>query len=160
MVFLILIGAAIFSLVFRGFGGEELVGQFFMELPGGVVSATILVMVIFLLGFVLDFIEITFVVVPSGAGVAGNGPGSGLAWDYDCHQPADLVFDSALWFCPVLSSRRGAVLCRYFGYVPRRNALYCYPIAADVDAVDLAVLATWLRCYLQLIVGHKGWLRQ
>lgn len=65
MVFLILIGAAIFSLVFRGFGGEELVEQFFMNLPGGVVSATILVMaVIFLLGFVLDFIEITFVVVP------------------------------------------------------------------------------------------------
>jgi tripartite ATP-independent transporter DctM subunit len=65
MVFLILIGAAIFSLVFRGFGGEELVEQFFSELPGGVVSATILVMVvIFLLGFVLDFIEITFVVVP------------------------------------------------------------------------------------------------
>ena len=65
MVFLILIGAAIFSLVFRGFGGEELVEQFFAQLPGGVVSATILVMVvIFLLGFVLDFIEITFVVVP------------------------------------------------------------------------------------------------
>ena len=65
MVFLILIGAAIFSLVFRGFGGEELVEQFFSELPGGVLSATILVMVvIFLLGFVLDFIEITFVVVP------------------------------------------------------------------------------------------------
>ena len=65
MVFLILIGAAIFSLVFRGFGGEELVEQFFSQLPGGVVSATILVMVvIFLLGFVLDFIEITFVVVP------------------------------------------------------------------------------------------------
>ena len=65
MVFLILIGAAIFSLVFRGFGGEELVEQFFSQLPGGVVAATILVMVvIFLLGFVLDFIEITFVVVP------------------------------------------------------------------------------------------------
>ncbi len=65
MVFLILIGAAIFSLVFRGFGGEEMVEQFFSQLPGGVVSATILVMVvIFLLGFVLDFIEITFVVVP------------------------------------------------------------------------------------------------
>ncbi len=65
MVFLILIGAAIFSLVFRGFGGEEIVEQFFASLPGGVVSATILVMlVIFLLGFILDFIEITFVVVP------------------------------------------------------------------------------------------------
>jgi tripartite ATP-independent transporter DctM subunit len=65
MVFLILIGAAVFSLVFRGFGGEELVNAFFNELPGGVISATLLVMVvIFLLGFILDFIEITFVVVP------------------------------------------------------------------------------------------------
>lgn len=65
MVFLILIGAAVFSLVFRGFGGEEIVEQFFANLPGGVLSATILVMlVIFLLGFILDFIEITFVVVP------------------------------------------------------------------------------------------------
>ena len=65
MVFLILIGAAVFSLVFRGFAGEELVEQFFTTLPGGLVAATVLVMVvIFLLGFVLDFIEITFVVVP------------------------------------------------------------------------------------------------
>ena len=65
MVFLILIGAAVFSLVFRGFGGEEVVEQFFSSLPGGVVGATLLVMiVIFLLGFILDFIEITFVVVP------------------------------------------------------------------------------------------------
>lgn len=65
MVFLILIGAAIFSLVFRGFGGEELVQQFFSSLPGGLFGATLLVMVvIFLLGFILDFIEITFVVVP------------------------------------------------------------------------------------------------
>ena len=65
MVFFILIGAAVFSLVFRGFGGEEIVEHFFTNLPGGVVGATFLVMlVIFLLGFILDFIEITFVVVP------------------------------------------------------------------------------------------------
>ncbi|GAA0854141.1 TRAP transporter large permease subunit [Aliiglaciecola litoralis] len=65
MVFLILIGAAIFSLVFRGFGGEELIEGFFAELPGGTFSAVLVVMVvIFLLGFILDFIEITFVVVP------------------------------------------------------------------------------------------------
>ena len=65
MVFMILIGAAIFSLVFRGFGGEELVTEIFESLPGGVFGATLLVMlVIFLLGFILDFIEITFVVVP------------------------------------------------------------------------------------------------
>ncbi len=65
MVFTILVGASIFSLVFRGFGGEELINQVFQSLPGGLVGATILVMiVIFLLGFILDFIEITFVVVP------------------------------------------------------------------------------------------------
>ncbi len=65
MVFLILIGAAVFSLVFRGFGGEELIQNFFSQLPGGVFGATFVVMlVLFLLGFILDFIEITFVVVP------------------------------------------------------------------------------------------------
>ena len=65
MVFMILIGAAVFSLVFRGFGGDELIHEAFHSMPGGVVAATALVMVvIFLLGFILDFIEITFVVVP------------------------------------------------------------------------------------------------
>lgn len=65
MVFLILIGASVFSLVFRGFGGDELVEELLMQLPGGVVGAMLVVMlVMFFLGFVLDFIEITFVVVP------------------------------------------------------------------------------------------------
>jgi tripartite ATP-independent transporter DctM subunit len=65
MVFLILIGASIFSVVFRGYGGEELIEGIFANLPGGTFSAILLVMVvIFLLGFILDFIEITFVVVP------------------------------------------------------------------------------------------------
>jgi tripartite ATP-independent transporter DctM subunit len=65
MVFLILIGASIFSLVFRGFGGEALIETLFSRFPGGVFAAILLVMVvIFLLGFILDFIEITFVVVP------------------------------------------------------------------------------------------------
>lgn len=65
MVFFILIGASIFSLVFRGFGGDELIQSIFQDMPGGVVGATLIVMlVIFLLGFILDFIEITFVVVP------------------------------------------------------------------------------------------------
>lgn len=65
MVFMILIGAAVFSLVFRGFGGEDLIHRWFEQMPGGVFGATLVVMlVIFLLGFILDFIEITFVVVP------------------------------------------------------------------------------------------------
>ena len=65
MVFLILIGASLFSLVFRGFGGDVMIENVFAQLPGGVLGAFFLVMVvIFLLGFILDFIEIIFVVVP------------------------------------------------------------------------------------------------
>ena len=65
MVFLILIGASVFSLVFRGYGGDELVQDFLTNMPGGAVGAVVTVMILmFLLGFVLDFIEITFVVVP------------------------------------------------------------------------------------------------
>ncbi len=65
MVFLILIGASLFALVFRGFGGDDIVRDFLVSLPGGVFGAMLLVMlVLFLLGFFLDFIEITFVVIP------------------------------------------------------------------------------------------------
>lgn len=65
MVFMILIGASLFSLVFRGFGGDVMIENVFAQLPGGVLGAFFLVMlVIFLLGFILDFIEIIFVVVP------------------------------------------------------------------------------------------------
>jgi len=65
MVFLIFIGASLFSLVFRGFGGDEVVTDLLTDLPGGVFGAMLVVMlVMFLLGFILDFIEITFVVVP------------------------------------------------------------------------------------------------
>ncbi|WP_457669184.1 TRAP transporter large permease [Thiolapillus sp.] len=65
MVFMIFIGAAVFSLVFRGFGGDDRVSELLTNLPGGVVGAVAVVMLLmFLLGFILDFIEITFVVVP------------------------------------------------------------------------------------------------
>ena len=65
MVFTILVGAALFSLVFRGFGGDEMVAEFLGGLHGGVVTVLILTMALmFLLGFFLDFIEITYVVIP------------------------------------------------------------------------------------------------
>lgn len=65
MVFVILIGAAMFSLVFRGFGGDELIENFLSDLPGGALGALLIVMaVMFLMGFFLDFLEITFIVVP------------------------------------------------------------------------------------------------
>ena len=65
MVFVILIGATFFSLVFRGLGGDETIEELLLSIPGGVIGAVIAVMIaMFILGFFLDFIEITFVVVP------------------------------------------------------------------------------------------------
>lgn len=65
MIFLIFIGAAFFSLVFRGLGGDDLITNLLTDLPGGVFTAMLIVMALmFVLGFFLDFIEITYVVVP------------------------------------------------------------------------------------------------
>ena len=65
MVFVILIGASLFSLIFRELGGDETVQHALEAVPGGMFGALAVVMlVMFLLGFFLDFIEITFVVVP------------------------------------------------------------------------------------------------
>jgi TRAP-type mannitol/chloroaromatic compound transport system permease large subunit len=68
MVFVILLGASVFSLVFRGLGGENLVHDALSSLPGGTFTAVLAVMlVIFFLGFFLDTFEIIFVVVPIAA---------------------------------------------------------------------------------------------
>jgi tripartite ATP-independent transporter DctM subunit len=65
MVFFILIGASLFSLVFRGYGGDDLVHAAFNDMPGGMWGAlAVTLVIIFLLGFILDFIEIIFVVIP------------------------------------------------------------------------------------------------
>lgn len=65
MVFLILMGASIFSLVFRGLDGDMLVESWLSAVPGGAMGAMLAVMLLmFVMGFFLDFIEITFVVVP------------------------------------------------------------------------------------------------
>ena len=65
MVFMILIGAILFSLVFRGLEGEEFIHKLLVELPNDKVLTLIIVLIImFLLGFILDFIEITFIVIP------------------------------------------------------------------------------------------------
>ena len=65
MIFTILIGASIFSLIFRGLGGDELIDLVFGSLPGGPYTALIFVLIfVFLLGFILDFIEICYVIVP------------------------------------------------------------------------------------------------
>ncbi len=65
MVFVILLGASVFSLVFRGFGGDDIVAEFLKSMPGGALGAMLVVMALmFVMGFFLDFIEIIFVVVP------------------------------------------------------------------------------------------------
>ncbi|AVF03998.1 MULTISPECIES: TRAP transporter large permease [Devosia] len=70
MVFIILFGAAVFSIVFRMMGGDNLVHEFLSSMPGGAIGAMIIVMLImFLLGFILDTFEIIFIVIPITAPV-------------------------------------------------------------------------------------------
>lgn len=70
MVFIILFGAAVFSIVFRMMGGDNLVHEFLSSMPGGAIGAMIIVMlVMFLLGFILDTFEIIFIVIPITAPV-------------------------------------------------------------------------------------------
>lgn len=70
MVFIILFGAAVFSVVFRMMGGDNLVHEFLSSMPGGAIGAMIIVMlVMFLLGFILDTFEIIFIVIPITAPV-------------------------------------------------------------------------------------------
>jgi len=81
MIFLILIGATLFSLIFRGLGGDVLVERALLDLPGGVAGATLAVMVaLFVLGFVMDAFEIIFVVVPIVAPILLKMPGVDPVW--------------------------------------------------------------------------------
>jgi tripartite ATP-independent transporter DctM subunit len=81
MIFVILIGATLFSLVFRGLGGDVMVERALTNLPGGVAGATLAVMAaLFLLGFVMDAFEIIFVVVPIVAPVLLKLPGVDPVW--------------------------------------------------------------------------------
>ncbi|MAM63396.1 TRAP transporter large permease subunit [Maritimibacter sp. UBA3975] len=79
LVFIILLGAAMLTAAFRGFGGEELVREFLNSLPGGFWTQFVIVMaVIFVLGFFLDFIEIAVVVVPIVAPILLSDPGANV----------------------------------------------------------------------------------
>jgi tripartite ATP-independent transporter DctM subunit len=81
MIFVILIGATLFSLVFRGFGGDDLVHRSLANLPGGAPGAVFAVMIaMFLLGFVMDAFEIIFVVVPIVAPALLAMPGVDPVW--------------------------------------------------------------------------------
>jgi TRAP-type mannitol/chloroaromatic compound transport system permease large subunit len=81
MIFLILIGATLFSLVFRALGGDEMVARSLANLPGGTAGAVLTVMVaMFLLGFVMDAFEIIFVVVPIVGAALLKLPGIDPVW--------------------------------------------------------------------------------
>ena len=81
MIFVILIGATLFSLVFRGLGGDDMVQRTLGNLPGGVGGAILAVMIgMFLLGFVMDAFEIIFVVVPIVAPALLKMPGVDPVW--------------------------------------------------------------------------------
>jgi tripartite ATP-independent transporter DctM subunit len=81
MIFVILIGATVFSLVFRGLGGDDMVERVLTNLPGGTGGATLAVMAaLFVLGFVMDAFEIIFVVVPIVAPVLLQMPGINPVW--------------------------------------------------------------------------------
>lgn len=81
MIFVILIGATMFGLVFRGFGGDDLVHRALSDLPGGTNGAILAVMVaMFLLGFVMDAFEIIFVIVPIVGPILLAMPGIDPVW--------------------------------------------------------------------------------
>jgi tripartite ATP-independent transporter DctM subunit len=81
MIFVILIGATLFSLVFRGLGGDDMVQRSLSDLPGGTAGAVLAVMLaMFLLGFVMDAFEIIFVVVPIVAPPLLAMPGVNPVW--------------------------------------------------------------------------------
>ena len=81
MIFTILIGATLFSLVFRGLGGDDMVHRALSDLPGGATGAILAVMIaMFLLGFVMDAFEIIFVVVPIVAPPLLQMPGADPVW--------------------------------------------------------------------------------
>lgn len=118
MIFLILIGASLFSLVFRMFQGDALVEEFLHNMPGGLVSAMLFVMlVIFILGFVLDFIEIMFLVLPIVA-------------------PIMLMFDiSPIWFGVMIAvNLQTSFLTPPFGF----SLFYLRSVApASVSTMDI-----------------------
>ena len=128
LVFVILLGAAMLTAAFRAFGGEELVREFLVSLPGGFWMQFVIVMlVIFILGFFLDFIEIAVVVVPIVAPILLADPSANITavWlGVMIGLNIQTSFLTHLWICAVLSARRGPSGCENNSDVSRRCGLY------------------------------------
>ncbi|TBW40771.1 TRAP transporter large permease subunit [Siculibacillus lacustris] len=152
MVFAIVIGAAFFSLVFRGLGGEDLVSSYLTSLPGGALGATAVVMVaMFVLGFFVDYIEICYIVVPIAAPVLLKMPmpdGSGMSpvWlgvlmgvnlqTSFMHPP----FGVALFYLRGVAPKEVKTIDIYIGIIP----FVCIQLAMLWVLWQWPHLATWL----------------
>tara|TARA_B100000029_G_C17003386_1_gene752044 strand:- start:84 stop:575 length:492 start_codon:yes stop_codon:yes gene_type:complete len=146
MVFTILIGAAMFSLVFRGFGGDDIVAEFLLGIEGGVITAIIITMVLmFILGFFLDFIEIIYVVLP----IIG---------------PAILMMDiSPLWFAVMIAvNLQTSFLTPPFGF----SLFYLRGVAPKVirtndiykGAAPFVAIQLFMLCILAVFPELATWL--
>ncbi len=141
MIFLILIGATLFSLVFRGLGGDDMVERTLTNLPGGVAGATLAVMLaLFVLGFVMDAFEIIFVVVPIVAPVLLQNARrqSGLARHDDGGEPADLLHAPAARPDAVLPARRRAAGSHHPAHLSRHHSVRADPARHAGGAVVFA----------------------
>ncbi len=129
MVMAILLGSTAFALVFRSLGGDAMIREVLVNLPGGQLGFLVVSMaVIFALGFFIDFFEIAFIVVPLLLPSAREllGPRKpALVWCVDRRQPANLLPHPTVWLCPVLSARRGPQRGEHCRDLPRRVAIHC-----------------------------------
>lgn len=117
----------------------------FAQLPGGVLGAFFLVMlVIFLLGFILDFIEIIFVVVPI-VGPVLLSMGLDPVWlEHDCFKSANLIFNPAVWLFLVLFTQRYSSVCADHHDLPWRFTFIGIQLSMLVIAYVWPELITWL----------------
>ncbi len=132
MIFLILIGATMFSLVFRALGGDDMVHRALSNLPGGPAGAVLAVMIaMFLLGFVMDAFEIIFVVVPIVAPIlVGHARRrSGLARRHDGGQSADVLHAPAARADAVFPAWRRPAADHHAPHLCRHYSVCGNPIA-------------------------------
>ena len=145
-VFIILIGASMFSLVFRGFEGDDMISNFLTNLPGGEYGALFVVMItIFLLGFFLDYIEIIFVIIPLvGPGLIANGADPlwlGILISLNL-QTSFLTppFGFSLFFLRGVAPKSVRTINIYRGVIP----FIFIQLIAIILVFDFPQIATWL----------------
>jgi tripartite ATP-independent transporter DctM subunit len=152
MVFLIFIGAMLFTATFKGFGGNTIVQDLLSDLPGGVFGAMFVIMLImFLLGFILDFVEITLVIVPIVAPIIfmfGYDPTTGM------QDPAHVI--DPVWFGVMIAiNLQTSFLTPPFGFSlfylrgvapPEVTTMHIYKGVIPfigIQLLTLALLALW-----------------